>query len=68
MNQQLALHTWKRGATNAAVVFDGTQVLSILKNRNFDIVLMDLQMPEMDGFQDNSGHSKIEKTTGQHFR
>ena len=33
------------------VVHNGLEVLSALSEAEFDIVLMDLQMPEMSGFE-----------------
>lgn len=32
-------------------VFDGMEVLSILKEESFDLILMDIMLPGMDGFQ-----------------
>lgn len=43
------LNCWAN--TFIEVVNDGKQALSALKNSEFDIVLMDLQMPVMDGYE-----------------
>lgn len=43
------LNSWKN--TNVEVVNDGKQALEILQETDFDIILMDLQMPVMDGYE-----------------
>lgn len=46
---QTILSRWKN--TEIKIVGDGSQSLDALKEGNFDIVLMDLQMPVMDGYE-----------------
>jgi signal transduction histidine kinase/CheY-like chemotaxis protein len=50
MNQQLIKHLMKNWAINHTVVNNGVEAIEALKNENFTIVLMDIQMPEMDGY------------------
>ena len=40
----------KKGG-NVTAVGSGREALDLLKKQNFDLIFMDLQMPEMDGFQ-----------------
>lgn len=51
VNQQVALLTLKRLGHTADVAGDGRQVLAMLQNKRYDLILMDVQMPEMDGLE-----------------
>jgi CheY-like chemotaxis protein len=45
----------------------GKEALEILEKNSFDVILMDVQMPEMDGFTATAAIREQEKTTGQHL-
>ncbi len=49
VNQKVALHLLKRIGYLADVAGNGLEVLQALERRTYDVVLMDIQMPEMDG-------------------
>jgi CheY-like chemotaxis protein/HPt (histidine-containing phosphotransfer) domain-containing protein len=51
VNQQLVLAMLSRAGFVAEVAADGQQALELLRAQPFDVVLMDLQMPVMDGLQ-----------------
>jgi len=51
VNQKVALLMLKKHGFSATVVNNGVQVLNKLKNDPYDLVLMDIQMPEMDGIE-----------------
>ncbi|MDR4495719.1 MAG: response regulator [Nitrospirales bacterium] len=51
VNQQLAVLMLKRLGYRAEVVGNGTEVLEAVNRIHFSLILMDCQMPEMDGFQ-----------------
>jgi CheY-like chemotaxis protein/HPt (histidine-containing phosphotransfer) domain-containing protein len=51
VNQQLVLAMLARTGYLAEVAADGREALAMLRVRRFDLVLMDLQMPVMDGLQ-----------------
>jgi CheY-like chemotaxis protein/nitrogen-specific signal transduction histidine kinase/HPt (histidine-containing phosphotransfer) domain-containing protein len=50
-NQLVAMGILKRLGLRADVVADGKQAVEALRSTNYDLVLMDVQMPEMDGLE-----------------
>ena len=50
MNQQLIKHLMKNWAINYSIVNNGAEAVEELKRENYSLVLMDIQMPEMDGY------------------
>jgi two-component system sensor histidine kinase/response regulator len=65
VNQQLALHLLERRGHSAVVAENGREALSALEKHKFDLVLMDVQMPEMGGLEATTAIRENEKTTGQ---
>jgi CheY-like chemotaxis protein len=51
VNQKVALRFLERMGYNADAVGNGVEALNAFNNRSYDLVLMDLQMPEMDGLE-----------------
>ena len=50
-NQKLALYTLEKLGYRADVAGNGLEVLSALNRQAYDVILMDMQMPEMDGLE-----------------
>lgn len=50
LNQQLAMKLINDFGFKATLAVNGRAAVDILKHETFDVVLMDLQMPEMDGY------------------
>ena len=51
INQKVAIQMLKRLGYSADVAANGREVLQALERQSYDIVLMDVQMPEMDGLE-----------------
>ena len=68
VNQKVASHMLENLGHHATVVADGLQALAALEAGTYDVVLMDIQMPEMDGFQAVARLRERERATGGHTR
>jgi CheY-like chemotaxis protein len=51
LNQQVAMKQLEKLGYEADAVSDGTQVLEALGRKTYDVILMDCQMPEMNGYE-----------------
>ncbi|MEM8503868.1 MAG: CHASE2 domain-containing protein [Cyanobacteria bacterium P01_D01_bin.1] len=51
VNQQVALRLLEFLGYSADVVETGVEVLAAIKHRHYDVVLMDMRMPDMDGVE-----------------
>jgi PAS domain S-box-containing protein len=66
INQKVAVATLEAAGHRIVVVNNGKEVLAALDKQSFDVILMDVQMPELDGFQATARIREREKQTGQH--
>ena len=67
VNQHLAQRLLEKRGHTVTVANNGREALALLASHNFDLVLMDVQMPEMDGFETTAAIRAIEQKTGQHL-
>ncbi len=51
MNQKLILKTLDKLGYAPELANDGLQVLEMMKNKKYDLILMDIQMPNLDGLE-----------------
>ena len=51
INQQVGLRLLQRLGYSSDIVSNGREALEAIENKKYDIILMDLQMPEMDGIE-----------------
>ena len=54
VNQKLIMKMLSKMGCKADSVFNGVEVLEQIKSKHYDIILMDMQMPELDGVQTTS--------------
>jgi CheY-like chemotaxis protein len=66
VNQTLAVRLLEKRGYSVKVAGNGAGVLEALEKEQFDVVLMDIQMPGMDGIQATEAIRAKEKLTGAH--
>jgi CheY-like chemotaxis protein len=67
VNQRLAVQLLEKVEHNVVVAQNGIEALAKLEQEHFDLVLMDVQMPEMDGVTAAAKVREREKHTGRHL-
>ncbi len=66
VNQQLIFRLLQKLGHLPILAGDGQQAVEAISQNEIDLVLMDVQMPLMDGFQATGAIRRLEETTGAH--
>ena len=67
INLRLARSLVARQGHSAVAVSSGREALAAVQQQDFDLVLMDVQMPDMDGFETTKAIRAQERTSGKHL-
>ena len=67
INRTLAVSVLEREGWVVAVAENGVQALEILKGEIFNLVLMDIQMPELNGYEATQAIRQNEQGTSRHI-
>lgn len=67
VNQILAKRLLEQKGHTVSLAGNGLEVLEQLETSRFDVVLMDVQMPEMDGFETTRIIREKEQSSGDHL-
>lgn len=67
VNRILAVHMLQKWGHSVVAVLNGLECLAALQGQTFDLLLTDVQMPGMDGFELAAAIRKEEAASGQHL-
>jgi two-component system sensor histidine kinase/response regulator len=67
VNQRVAVRMLEKNGHLVVVAGTGYEALAALEREDFDLVLMDVQMPEMGGLEATVAIREREKSTGDHL-
>jgi CheY-like chemotaxis protein len=67
VNQVLAIRLLEKRGHTVVLAENGNAALKALQHEFFDLILMDVQMPELDGLETTARIREQEKTIGKHI-
>jgi len=66
VNQKVTVRALERRGHTVLVAQNGHEVVALASRERFDLILMDVQMPEMDGYEATAAIRAMERKTGSH--
>ena len=67
VNQLLVVRLLEKWGHKVAIASNGRKALDALNRESYDLVLMDVQMPEMNGWEATRAIREMERETGKHI-
>lgn len=67
INQKLVMHIINKQGHQLTITKNGSEVLNAIAKDKYDAILMDVNMPVMDGYEATANIRKKEKETGGHI-
>ena len=66
VNRELALEILRKAGHDVITAENGREAVAAFRERTPDAILMDVQMPELDGFEATAQIRELERGTGRH--
>ncbi|HXG47494.1 MAG TPA: response regulator [Methylomirabilota bacterium] len=66
VNQRLALRILEKWGHTVVVAGNGRKAVDLYQRQPFELILMDVQMPEMSGFEATAAIRQLERDSGRH--